>query len=133
LAGGLLGFVTDDLRMRQALEIAKQQDLEIEFVEDTAATEHANTIRIIAEIADKKVELVGISIGGRKIEIIELNGFQSRLSGKHEINIGHMEVNRKDLGQEAMMVIETDQNIQDNVMQELENADHINHVSTIVS
>lgn len=157
LAGGLLGFETDDLRMRQALEIAKQQDLEIEFVEDTAATEHPNTIRIIAESADKKVELVGISIGGGKIEIIELNGFQLRLSGnhpailvmhndrfgaiasisnilaKHEINIGHMEVNRKDLGQEAMMVIETDQNIQDNVMQELKNADHINHVSTIVS
>src|SRR5699024_3128637 len=106
---------------------------------------------------DKKVELVGISISGGKIEIIELNGFQLRVSGnhpaiivmhndhygaiasisnilaKHEINIDHMEVNRKDLEQEAMMVIETDQNIQDNVMQELKNADHINHVSTIVS
>lgn len=157
LAGGLLGFGTDDPRMSQALEIAQQRHLEIEFIEDTAAADHPNTIRIIAKNDQKEIELVGISIGGGKTEITELNGFQLRLSGnhpailvmhndrfgaiasvtnilaKHQINIGHMEVNRKDLGKEAMMVIETDQNIKDNVMQELENADHINHLSTIIS
>src|SRR5699024_3027263 len=107
--------------------------------------------------AGKTVELVGISIGAGKIEIIDLNGFQLRLSGnhpailvmhsdrfgatasisnilaKHEINTAHMDVNRKDLGEEAMTLSENNQNIQDNVMQEMENADHINHVSTIVS
>ena len=30
---------------------------------------------------------------------------------KYEINIGHMEVSRKEIGQEALMTIEVDQNI----------------------
>lgn len=157
LAGGLLGFETDDPRMSQALDIAKEQQLEIEFIEDTAAVEHPNTARLIVENETEQIELVGISIGGGKVEITELNGFELRLSGNHpailvmhndrfgaiasvteilaayEINIGHMEVNRKDVGKEALMVIETDQNIEDKVMRKLENADHIRHISTIVS
>ncbi|HLR52155.1 MAG TPA: L-serine ammonia-lyase, iron-sulfur-dependent subunit beta [Candidatus Avamphibacillus sp.] len=157
LAGGLLGFDTDDPRMSKALELAEEQGLEIEFIEDTAAVDHPNTARIIVASDTEEVELVGISIGGGKVEITELNGFELRLSGnhpailvmhndrfgaiasvtnilaKHEINIGHMEVNRKDVGKEALMVIETDQNIDSNVMMELENADHIIHISTIVS
>lgn len=157
LAGGLLGFETDDPRMSQALEMAKEANLEIEFIEDTAAVDHPNTVRLIVGSDTEEVELVGISIGGGKVEIIELNGFELRLSGnhpailvmhndrfgaiasvtnilvKHEINIGHMEVNRKDVGKEALMVIETDQNIKDDVMLELEKADHIIHISKIVS
>jgi len=157
LAGGLLGFETDDTRMSEALDLAKSRGLEIEFIEDTAAVDHPNTARLIIGNESEQVELVGISIGGGKVEIIELNGFVLRLSGnhpailvmhndrfgaiasvtnilaKHEINIGHMEVNRKDVGKEALMVIETDQNLNDDVLQELENADHIIHISTIVS
>src|SRR5699024_2892532 len=39
LAGGLLGFDTDDPRMSKALELAEEQGLEIEFIEDTAAVD----------------------------------------------------------------------------------------------
>lgn len=157
LAGGLLGFETDDPRMNKALDLAKEHGLSIEFIEDTAAVDHPNTARLIIGNGSEQVELVGISIGGGKVEIIELNGFELRLSGnhpailvmhndrfgaiasvtnilaKHEINIGHMEVNRKDVGQEALMVIETDQNLSDDTLNELENAEHIIHISTIVS
>lgn len=155
LVGGLLGFATDDPRMPEALTIAADRGLRIEFVEDSAAAPHPNTARLIIGDADEKLELVGISIGGGKVEITELNGFELRLSGnhpallimhndrfgaiasvteilaKHEINIGHMEVNRKDVGKEALMVIEVDQNVEDTIMQELENADHIIQISKI--
>lgn len=157
LAGGLLGFETDDTRMSEALDLAKSRGLEIEFIEDTAAVDHPNTARLIIGNESEQVELVGISIGGGKVEIIELNGFALRLSGnhpailvmhndrfgaiasvtnilaKHEINIGHMEVNRKDVGKEALMVIETDQNLNDDVLKELDSAENIIHISTIVS
>ncbi|GGN49516.1 hypothetical protein GCM10007971_02170 [Oceanobacillus indicireducens] len=36
LAGGLLGFATDDVRMSKALTIAKENGLEIEFIEDNS-------------------------------------------------------------------------------------------------
>ncbi|SFB19796.1 L-serine ammonia-lyase [Lentibacillus halodurans] len=157
LAGGLLGFETDDPRMNQALEIAKERNLDIEFIEDSAGVDHPNTARLIIGDDTDQIELVGISIGGGKIEITELNGFELRLSGnhpailimhndrfgaiasvtkilaKHEINIGHMEVNRKDVGKEALMVIEVDQNVDDNVLKEMEIADHIDQVAKIVS
>jgi len=157
LAGGLLGYATDDIRMRDALETAEKSGLDIEFIEDTSAVDHPNTARLLIGDADKELELTGISIGGGKVEITELNGFVLRLSGnhpailimhndrfgaiasvtkilaKHEINIGHMEVNRKDVGKEALMVIEVDQNVEDAVLKELEDADHIIQISKINS
>lgn len=157
LAGGLLGFETDDPRMSDALKIAKDQGLDIEFIEDSASADHPNTARLIIGDEKDQQELMGISIGGGKVEITELNGFELRLSGnhpailimhndrfgaiasvtrilaKHEINIGHMEVNRKDVGKEALMVIEVDQNIEDSILKELNAADHIISISKIVS
>ncbi|MBY7143673.1 L-serine ammonia-lyase, iron-sulfur-dependent subunit beta [Virgibacillus sp. NKC19-3] len=157
LVGGLLGLETDDPRMSQAVDIAKSRNIKIEFIEDSAKANHPNTARIIIGNDTKEMELMGISIGGGKVEITELNGFELRLSGNHpailimhndrfgaiasvtkilakyEINIGHMEVNRKDVGKEALMVIEVDQNVEDHILQELENADHIIQISKIVS
>ncbi|WP_077298463.1 L-serine ammonia-lyase, iron-sulfur-dependent subunit beta [Virgibacillus pantothenticus] len=157
LAGGLLGFETDDPRMNQSLEIAKSKHMDITFIEDTAAVDHPNTARLIVGNDHTQVELVGVSIGGGKVEITELNGFELRLSGnhpallvmhndrfgaiasittilaKHEINIGHMEVNRKDVGDAALMVIEVDQNIKENIMSELREAAHITNICTIIS
>lgn len=155
LAGGLLGFATDDERMSKALEIAKDNGLDIEFIEDSSAVSHPNTARLVIGDEKDQLELVGISIGGGKVEITELNGFVLRLSGnhpailimhndrfgaiasvtkilaKHEINIGHMEVNRKDVGKEALMVIEVDQNVDEAVLSELEKADHIIQIAKI--
>ncbi len=99
--------------------------------------------------------MIGISIGGGKIEIIELNGFELKLSGnhpallivhsdrfgviagvsnllaKHAINIGHMEVSRREKGQEALMVIEVDQNVDAPLLQELEALPNVEHVTKI--
>ncbi|WP_174613241.1 L-serine ammonia-lyase, iron-sulfur-dependent subunit beta [Virgibacillus ihumii] len=157
LMGGLLGYETDDPRMSKALETAEEKHIDIEFIEDSSGTNHPNTVRLIIGDAEDQLELVGISIGGGKIEITELNGFELRLSGNHpailimhndrfgaiasvtkilakyEINIGHMEVNRKDVGKEALMIIEVDQNVEDSILKELENADHIIQISKIVS
>ncbi|HEY4600346.1 MAG TPA: L-serine ammonia-lyase, iron-sulfur-dependent subunit beta [Cerasibacillus sp.] len=157
LVGGLLGYDTDDERLRKALQLAEKRGIEIEFIEDSARVDHPNTARIIIGDEAETLELIGISIGGGKVEIIELNGFELRLSGnhpailimhndrygaiasvtsilaKHQINIGHMEVNRKDVGKEALMVIEVDENVSDLVLQELEEADHIIQIAKIVS
>lgn len=157
LVGGLMGFETDDPRMSKALDIAKAKNMSVEFIEDDAKADHPNTARLIIGNDAEEMELMGISIGGGKVEITELNGFELRLSGNHpailimhndrfgaiasvakilakyEINIGHMEVNRKDVGKEALMVIEVDQNVEDRILKELENADHIIQISKIVS
>ncbi|GAQ17825.1 L-serine dehydratase, beta chain [Oceanobacillus picturae] len=157
LVGGLLGYEADDKRISKSLETAKERNITVEFIEDSAAVSHPNTARLIIGNASGSLELVGVSIGGGKVEITELNGFDLRLSGNHpailimhndrfgaiasvtrilakyEINIGHMEVNRKDVGKEALMVIEVDQNVEDAVLKELESADHIVRIAKIDS
>jgi L-serine dehydratase len=156
IVGGLLDFDTDDVRIRDALDIAKGKGIVLSFHEDEASTEHPNTARIKVGDGKEELELVGISIGGGKVEITELNGFELRLSGNHpailvmhndrygaiasvtqilakyEINIGRMEVSRKDVGKEAMMVIEVDQNVEDFIIKELESSDYILQIAKIV-
>ncbi|SEB19648.1 L-serine dehydratase [Thalassobacillus cyri] len=156
IVGGLLDYDTHDTRIRNALDTAKQKGIKIRFHEEDSHTDHPNTARIRIGDDDGDLELVGISIGGGMAEITELNGFELRLSGghpavllihndrygaiasvtailaRHEINIGHMEVSRKQEGQQALMVIEVDQNIDESILQELERADHILQVAKIV-
>jgi L-serine dehydratase len=156
LIGGILDFDTDDERIIKAIDIAKDKGMKISFIEEDAVTDHPNTARVFIGDDQGELELVGISIGGGKIEIIELNGFQLKLSGhhpailvvhndrfgaianvatvlaKHEINIGHMEVSRKEVGKLALMTIEVDHNIEDDVLHEIEKLPNILRVTKIV-
>lgn len=156
IVGGLLDFDTFDERIKKSLELAEVAGMSVSFHVEEAIPEHPNTAKIRIGDDDKELELVGISIGGGKIEITELNGFQLKLSGHHpailvlhndrfgaiakvsnvlamhEINIGHMEVSRKEKGKLALMTIEVDQNIEPSILKELEKLDGIEKVTRIV-
>jgi L-serine dehydratase len=156
IVGGLLDFDTFDERIIGAIDIAKKSGMKIKFIEEEAITDHPNTARVLIGDEQGEQELVGISIGGGKIEIIELNGFELKLSGHHpailvvhndrhgaiaavsnilakeEINIGHMEVSRKEKGKMALMTIEVDHNIDDHVIKQLEQLPNVLQVTKIV-
>lgn len=156
IVGGLLDFDTDDVRIIKAIDIANEKGIKLRFIEEDAVPDHPNTARVIIGDHDGELELVGISIGGGKIEVIELNGFELKLSGnhpaivvvhndrfgaiasvsnvlaKHELNIGHMEVSRKEKGKLALMTIEVDQNIDNKIIEELEELSNILKVTKIV-
>jgi L-serine dehydratase len=156
IVGGLLDFDTFDERIPQSLELAKVAELEVEFVIESAVTEHPNTVRIQLLDEEKELEVVGVSIGGGTIEITELNSFKLKLSGenpailvvhndqfgvvstvttvmaKNEINISHMEVSRKEKGKMAMMVIEVDQKIDDHVLKEIEELPNVTQIIKMV-
>ncbi|MGD6833273.1 L-serine ammonia-lyase, iron-sulfur-dependent subunit beta [Sutcliffiella halmapala] len=156
IVGGLLDFDTFDERIKTSLSIADSLSMKVEFIEEEAITDHPNTAKVRIGDEQGELELVGISIGGGKIEITELNGFELRLSGNHPallvvhndrygaiagvanvlakfaINVGHMEVSRKEKGKQALMTIEVDQNIDDAVIIELSALPHITQVTKIV-
>ena len=155
IIGGLLGFDTFDERIKTSFALAEKAGLRYEFLPENGHTEHPNTARLVVGDNEGEMELIGISIGGGKIEISELNGFPLRLSGNHSailvvhddmpgsiakvasclaeqnINIGHMEVSRKEQGQMALMVIEVDQPIEEHVMNEIAMLPHITKVTKI--
>lgn len=155
IVGGLLDFDTFDERIKTAFEHAQKANLQIEFIPETANKEHPNTARIVMGDDDGEMSVEGISIGGGKIEISEVNGFKLRLTGgmpallvvhddragcianvanclaMHNVNIAHMEVSRIERGQTALMVIEVDQNINDRIIQQISLIPNVTKVSKI--
>ncbi|MFE4812353.1 L-serine ammonia-lyase, iron-sulfur-dependent subunit beta [Peribacillus simplex] len=156
VVGGILDFDTDDERIPASLTIAEEAGMDVSFTIEDTVMDHPNTVKIRLFDEDKELELVGISIGGGTIEITELNTFKLKLSGEnpailvvhndvfgiissvstvlanHEINIGHMEVSRKEKGQMALMVIEVDQKIKSDVMKEIEGLENVSQVIRMV-
>lgn len=133
LIGGMLGFATDDERIRDAYEYAKEQGMQVEFTFSDEPAEHPNTVKIEAtDVNDRVTEVVGRSIGGGNILITEINELAVELSGdyptlivRHQdapgviavvsqvlaqlnINIAFMRVFRHGRGRDAYMCIETD-------------------------
>ncbi|ANU19682.1 L-serine dehydratase, iron-sulfur-dependent subunit beta [Planococcus plakortidis] len=155
IVGGLLDYDTFDERIKTAFEEAEKLGLSFEFIPETGHVDHPNTARIVIGDDKSEMSMMGISIGGGKIEITELNGFPLRLSGNHpailvvhddrsgcianvanclykyDINIGHMEVSRKERGDMALMVIEVDQTVGQEVMGELRELPNITQVTRI--
>lgn len=155
IIGGLLDYDTFDERIKTSFDEAEKLGLAFEFIPETGNVDHPNTARIVIGDDKSEMSMMGISIGGGKIEITELNGFPLRLSGNHpailvvhddrsgcianvanclykyDINIGHMEVSRKERGDMALMVIEVDQNVDHYVMEELRELPNITQVTRI--
>ena len=155
IIGGLLDYDTFDERIKTSFEEAEKLGMTFEFIPETGTVDHPNTARVVIGDGQSEMSMMGISIGGGKIEITELNGFPLRLSGNHpailvvhddrsgcianvanclykyDINIGHMEVSRKERGDMALMVIEVDQNVGTPVMEELRELPNITQVTRI--
>ncbi|MFY0544494.1 L-serine ammonia-lyase, iron-sulfur-dependent subunit beta [Brevibacillus sp. H7] len=152
---GILDFDTFDLRLKDSLQIAKDLGIKVELRTSEVLTEHPNTSRIVLSDEEKQTEVVGVSIGGGKIEVIEINGFAFQLGfdtptllvlhedrfgmiagvakvlTQHRINVGHMEVSRHTRGSRALMAIETDSAVSPQVLEEIRQIPGILEVSLL--
>ncbi|MEA4920690.1 MAG: L-serine ammonia-lyase, iron-sulfur-dependent subunit beta [Clostridiaceae bacterium] len=130
--GGLLGFGTSDLRVRDSLRLASEKGLEYTIQTDENPRYHPNTVFIEAESAHNKVDLRGVSIGGGAIKLTEINGFEVSVNcnadtlivfGRDVIgvfysiasimkeanyNIATLYLNREQRAGDTVIVIETD-------------------------
>jgi len=150
LVAGILGMETYDDRLKYSLDIAKNEGIEIEFVETDLGDVHPNTVKIAFLKNDGKVfEVVGSSIGGGNIIITEINGDKVEFTGDYptlivkqrdvkgmissvtailasqNINIATMKVTRRAKGREALMIIETDVEISDYLLNVIERVENI--------
>ncbi|MCE5169220.1 L-serine ammonia-lyase, iron-sulfur-dependent subunit beta [Paenibacillus profundus] len=152
LIAGVLDYDTNDPRLPQAPQYADEAGIEVVITTEDAVPEHPNTARIMMSDERDEMEVAGISIGGGKVEITELNGFELKLSGQcpailvmnhdrygviagvtqilsgQHVNIGHMEVSRKEKGKMALMVIETDEKINESIIDEIRALAGVNRV-----
>lgn len=133
LIAGIMGMEPDDVRLREALELADKQGLAYEFKEVELQEAHPNTavIYLVGETG-RVARVRGASVGGGNILITNIDGYGVELSGqypalltihrdrpgvitevtrilaRHEVNIAFMRVSRQNRGATAMMIMELD-------------------------
>lgn len=156
LAAGILGMDPWDERLRDALSIAEERGMKIEFIEADLGDEHPNTVKFIIKKEDKsEVEVMGSSIGGGNIVITEVDGEKIKFTGEYptliikhidvpgviskvtavlyeeEINIATMNVYRSSRGSEATMFFETDSKVAPELIEKISNIGNIKRIRVI--
>jgi len=143
LVGGAIGLNVDDPRIPEAIRIAEQMEVKIEFAEEDQGDVHPNTVRIEIKGKSREAEIVGSSIGGGVIEVFKINGFQTRFKGDSPslllfyrdrpgmisevthiiadegINIASLYCSRKQRGKDAFMEIDVDSPISASALQRI--------------
>ena len=86
LVGGILGFETDDVRIRDSFNIAKENGLEFDFVCNNSDDEdiHPNTVdmEIVGE-SGRQLTVRGESLGGGKVMLTRINGVKVQFTGEY--------------------------------------------------
>ncbi|AID43015.1 L-serine ammonia-lyase, iron-sulfur-dependent subunit beta [Staphylococcus xylosus] len=153
LVGGLLGYDTDDDRIQKSLEAAETAGMKVNFIEMAEERSHPNTAIINMRNAEKEISVEGVSIGGGKIEVVAINGFNIAISGNYpallvfhkdtfgtigkvanilgdsSINVGSMQVSRREKGDQALMTCELDDAVNKDIIEKIKNVDGVVTVS----
>lgn len=136
IVAGLLGMEPDDYRISDSFNIAKEKDMKIKFGEAKLNEGHPNSALLRLEgINGNKIEVLGQSIGGSRINIAQIDGIDTNFSGEcptlivhnmdqpghvsevtsmlahKSVNIATMQLYRSAKGGNAVMVVECDQQI----------------------
>ncbi len=146
LLGGMMGFETDDVRIRDSFEIAEKEGIEFSFDANTVETDvHPNTVDMeIEDVAGRVLTVRGESLGGGKVKLTRINGVKvhftgeyqaiivvhkdhpgviskiTNVFGKQHVNIAFLRVYRETKGGDAYMIIESDEEITASAVEEIE-------------
>lgn len=146
IAAGLMGMLPDDERIPRSLEIAKSENLKINFstVELTDAHPNSVVIKLKGE-QGRYLVIQASSIGGGRIMINKIDGievnfnaelptlivhnndevghvaFVTNILSKNNINIAAMQLFRNERGGYAVMVLECDTEISSDIVKQIEN------------
>lgn len=157
LLGGILGFATDDERIRDAYEYAKNMGVKYEFVidEDTQ-TNHPNTADIdITGVGGHTLSIRGESIGGGKMKIVRIDNIDVEFTGEYstlivhqqdkpgvvahitqalseqDVNIAFMRLFRENKGANAYTVVESDEHIPEKVLEQIRTNPNVDNLMLI--
>lgn len=137
LLGGIMGFSTDDERIRDSFEIAEKKGIEYHFKTNETETDiYPNTVDIcMTNEAGQSMTIRGESLGGGKVRIVRINHVQVDFSGEYStlivihqdkpgvvahitrclsedgVNIAFMRLFREAKGHIAYTIVETDDDL----------------------
>lgn len=157
LVAGMLGFDTEDERIKESFTFAKEAGLKYQFKLDTNKLDlHPNTVDIqITVEGGETTTITGVSIGGGRAVLKKINGVEIDLSGdyytvvirhrdlpgvvaavtdilsKYNINIAFMKLYRENRGTIAYSIIETDESLIEEIIDRIEELGNVFHAFLI--
>ncbi len=148
LLSGVMGFGVDDVRIKNALEIAKSKGIEYSFEYAEDFNRHPNSVDIHF-YDDTEIKVSGNSLGGAEVVITNINNYQVNLKGNYhtllliykdmpgmiykvttliqdfDINIASMTCDREAKGHNASMSICLDSPLSEEIISSLKKIDEI--------
>ena len=141
LLGGIMGFSTDDMRIRNSFEIAQETGLAYTFTPNETETEiHPNTVDISMTNKNGQIMTIrGESLGGGKVRIVRINSVQVDFTGEYSavivthqdkpgvvayitkclsdrnVNIAFMRLFRESKGEIAYTIVESDGHLPEDI------------------
>jgi L-serine dehydratase len=157
LLGGILGFATDDERIRDAFAHATDMGVEYDYIiDETTVTNHPNTADIdIVGVNGHTLSVRGESIGGGKMKIVRIDNIKVEFTGEYStliikqldtpgvvahitkcladqnVNIAFMRLFRDDKGATAYTVVESDHTIPESILEAIKQNPNINELMLI--
>lgn len=145
LVAGLMGFAPDDARIPEAFALAEKTGLRVEFIEQDLGEVHPNTALFeLTAASSRTMTIRGSSLGGGDVVVSEIDGFEVEANGElpmivvehldqpgeiaavsgilaeASVNIAEMRVSREHRGARALMLIETDAEIDEGTVARVE-------------
>ena len=157
LLGGIMGFDTDDMRIRDSFRIAEEKGIAFCFVPNEEETDvHPNTVDIhMVNKAGQEMTVRGESLGGGKVRISRINKVQVDFTGEYSaviviqkdrpgvvahitkalsdrnVNIAFMRLFREGKGNVAYTIVESDGHLPENIREELLKNEHVHDVMIV--
>lgn len=151
LLGGILGYATDDLRIKDSFDFAKKAGIEYSFVPNEKETDvHPNTVEIhLTNEEDFRLHIRGESLGGGKVRIVRINRVKVEFTGEHStliitqkdkpgvvahitnclsnhnVNIAYMKIFREKKGATAYSIVESDEKIPEDILDQIKNNENV--------
>ena len=145
LLGGIMGFSTDDMRIRNSFEIATENGLKYSFTPNEEETDiHPNT-----------VDIRGESLGGGKVHITQINHVEVDFTGEYSaiivvqkdvpgvvawitsclsdrrVNIAFMRLFRESKGHTAYTIVESDGKLPEEIADTIRQNEHVLDVMVV--
>ncbi len=153
IVAGLLGYDTDDIRIKTSFDHAKESGLKYTFKSvGNASTMHPNTIKLILKKGNNQIEMIGESRGGGVIKVVEVNGFSAGFTASlytmiffaddkpgsisfitdvishDDCNIATMTVSRRGKNAIACQILEMDTGLSEVTLEYLKNLNFVHEI-----
>ena len=157
LLGGIMGFGTDDTRIRDSFAIAKERGLKYRFrINETETDIYPNTVDIrMTNAAGQVMTVRGESLGGGKVRIVRINGVEVDFTGEYcalivvqrdkpgvvahitkclsdrNVNIAFMRLFREVKGTTAYTIVESDDRLPEDIAQQIRANPNVHDVMVV--